>query len=150
MMRTLLLLTPLLCWAASSPSEEAEVKAVLEKTFRAMSAHDGELLRSTMLPDARLYSVRDDGAPATRSLDEFVKQIVGTKTDLVERFTGRPKVMIRARIAQLWGEYEFLRDGKFSHCGIDTAVLFKQANTWKIASLSYTVETKGCKGQPKH
>ena len=50
-------------------------------------------------------------------------------------------------MAQVWGEYEFLRDGKFNHCGVDTASVFRTASGWKIASLSYTTETKGCPGQ---
>lgn len=132
--------------AFAAPDEEAAV-ATVEKMFRAMSAHDGEMLRSTMLPGARLFSVRDADSPAaSRSLDEFVKQIVGSKTELLERFTIRPLASVHGRIAQVWGDYEFLRDGKFSHCGIDTVTLFKTDEGWRIATLSYTVETTGCKG----
>ena len=33
--------------------------------------------------------------------------------------------MIRGPIAVVWGEYEFLIDGQFSHCGIDSVGVVK-------------------------
>ena len=58
-----------------------------------------------------------------------------------------PLVSIRGNMAQVWGEYEFLRDGKFTHCGVDMVTLFQTPEGWKIAAIAYTTETKGCKGQ---
>jgi hypothetical protein len=77
----------------------------------------------------------------------LLSRIASMPGTLLERFTARPRVSIRNRIAQLWAEYEFLHDGKFTHCGIDTATLFKTPEGWKIASLVYTTETTGCKGR---
>src|SRR6516162_2788941 len=94
-------------------SDEADVIATVQKLFDGMAAHDAAMIRSTMLPDARLYSVRDAGAPSNMAGEDFVTRIASTQGALLERFTGRPRVEIRGRIAQLWGEYEFLRDGKF-------------------------------------
>ena len=127
-------------------SDERDVIAVVQKTFDGMAKHDEAVIRSTMLPDARLYSVRDDAAPSAVAFDDWVKRIVAAKGEIVERFIGTPNVSIRGRMAQLWGEYEFLRDGKFSHCGVDVATLFKTAEGWKIATLGFTMETTGCKG----
>jgi hypothetical protein len=127
-------------------SDEADVIATVQKLFDGMAAHDAAMIRSTMLPDARLYSVRDAGAPSNMAGEDFVTRIASTQGALLERFTGRPRVEIRGRIAQLWGEYEFLRDGKFGHCGVDTATLFKTPGGWKIATLVYTAETTGCPG----
>ncbi len=45
------------------------------------------------------------------------------------------------------GEYEFVRDGKFSHCGVDSVSLFKSAEGWKIATIVYTMEITGCKAR---
>ena len=128
-------------------SDRDDAIATVNKTFQAMKTRDEKLLRSTMLPEARLYAVRE--AVSSRTLEEFVTQIAGSKVGLIERFVGRPRVAVHGRMAQVWGEYEFWRDGKFSHCGVDSAVLFKGAEGWKIATLSYTVETTGCKGHAK-
>lgn len=147
-MRLLLLLfaiaLPLLL---AQTSLENDAIATVQKLFDGMAAHDAVAIRSTMLPDARLYSARDEGAPSGRSGEEFVNQIASTKNDLLEHFTSRPSVKIRGRMAQVWGEYEFLRDGKFTHCGVDSISLFKTDEGWKIATIIYTVETKGCKGR---
>jgi hypothetical protein len=127
-------------------SDEQEAVATVQKTFDAMAAHDAAAIRSLMLPDARLYSVRDSASPAGSAIEDFASRIAGTKADLLERFTGKPTVSVRGRMAQVWGEYEFLRDGKFTHCGVDSVSLFKTAEGWKIAALVYNVETTGCKG----
>jgi hypothetical protein len=145
-MRLAALLIAALPLFAQSPAEK-DVIAVVQKTFDGMAAHDEAMIRSTMLPDARFYSVRNDAAPSAVAFEDWVKRIVSVQGKLVERFTGKPTVLIRGRMAQLWGEYEFLRDGKFSHCGVDTVTLFKTAEGWKIAALAFTTETTGCPGQ---
>jgi hypothetical protein len=128
-------------------SDENDAVATVQKLFNGMAAHDAAMIRSAMLPDARLYSARDQGVPTGRAGEEFVSQIASAKWDLLERFTSRPTVLIRGRMAQVWGEYEFLREGKFSHCGVDSVSLFKTAEGWKVAAIIYTVETTGCKGR---
>ena len=129
-------------------SDEKDILATVQKTFDGMAAHDSAMIRSAMLPDARLYSVRENGATgAGTAVGDFANQIASLKVDLLERFTGQPSVSIRGRMAQVWGEYELLRDGKFGHCGVDSVSLFNTAEGWKIATIVYTVEIAGCKGQ---
>jgi hypothetical protein len=141
---SLLLATILMC---AQTSDEKDVIGVVQKVFDGIGARDGEMIRAAMLPEAKIYSVRDNGLPSTSALADMAAQIAASKIAMVERFTSAPHVLVRGRIAQVWGEYEFLRDGKFSHCGVDTATLFKTAEGWKISTLSYTVERTGCKGQ---
>jgi hypothetical protein len=111
-----------------------------------MAAHDAGMIRSTVLPDARFYSVHGDTPPASTSAEDFASRISALKGDLLERFTGKPNVLVSGHIAQVWGEYEFLRDGKFGHCGIDSFSLLKTTDGWKIAAITYTSETTGCPG----
>jgi hypothetical protein len=137
-----LLITALLLPAQTS--DDKEVIGVVQRIFDAIGAHDGEVIRSALLPDARIYLVRETGASSSTALADMVMSISNGKAPMLERFTSPPKVLVRGRIAQVWGEYEFLLDGKFSHCGVDTATLFKTADGWKISTLSYTVERTGC------
>jgi hypothetical protein len=151
-MGTMRLLTALLLFALTplfaQTSDEKDAVDTAQKTFNGMAAHDAAMIRSTMLPDARLYSARDEGAPtASTSAEDFASRIASIKENLLERFTKKPSVLIRGRIAQVWGEYEFLRDGKFNHCGVDSFSLLKTAEGWKIATIVYTMETAGCKTQ---
>jgi hypothetical protein len=138
----LLSTTPLLFAQAS---DENDAVGTVQKLFNAMAAHDGATIRSVLLPDASLYSVRDQRDPTHRTGEEFANQIASSKSVLQERFTGHPNVLIRGRMAQVWGVYEFLLDGKFTHCGVDSVNLFKTADGWKISTIIYTVETTGCK-----
>ena len=142
---TSVLLTAILLPAQTSGGDD--VLAIVQKIFNGIGKHDGEMIRSAMLPDAKIYVSRDTGAASSSTLAEMIAQIAAGKVPMVERFTSPPHVMILERIAQVWDEYEFLRDGKFSHCGVDTATLLKTADGWKISSLSYTVDRTGCKGQ---
>jgi hypothetical protein len=129
---------------AGQTSDEKDAVAIVQKVFDGMKAHDADLIRAALLPDARFYSVRESGAVAGTNGADFITQIVAIKSDLLERFTAQPRVLIRGRMAQVWGEYEFLRDGKFNHCGVDSASLLKTADGWKIAAIVYTSETTGC------
>jgi hypothetical protein len=129
-------------------SDEADALAAVQKTFDGMAAHDAAMIRSSTLPDARLYAVREEGAPsAGTAVGDFANQIASSKDGILERFTSRPRVSIRGRMAQVWGEYEFRRSGTFHHCGVDSFSLFKTAEGWKIVTIVYTVETTGCKAQ---
>jgi len=141
------LLASLLLAAVLLPGQasgEKDVLAVVQKIFDAIGAHDGEMIRAAMLPDARIYLVRESGAASSTAMADMITQVSNGKVPMLERFTSAPNVLVRGRIAQVWGEYEFLLDGKFSHCGVDTATLFKTADGWKISTLSYTVERTGC------
>lgn len=143
---TILLLKTMIVLSAQT-SDEKEAIAVVQRTFDGIAAHDGDTIRSTMLPDARIYALRDIGAPTGVAVADLVDRIAANKGTLLERFTSPPRVLIHERIAQVWGDYEFLLDGKVSHCGVDSASLFKTDTGWKIAAIVYTAETKGCKGQ---
>jgi hypothetical protein len=140
----LLALTPLF----AQTSDEKDAVAAVQKTFNGMAAHDAAMILSTMLPDARLYSVKDEDVPGpSTSVGDFASRIASIKGELSERFTQQPSVSIRGRIAEVWGEYEFWRDGKFNHCGIDSVNLLKTAEGWKIATIVFTTETIGCKSR---
>lgn len=127
-------------------TDEKDAIAAVQQLFDGMKAHDAARIGSVMLPDARLYSIRGAGATTSTPAADFGKQIAGIQGDLVERFTAKPTVLIRGSMAQVWGEYEFLRDGQFHHCGVDSVSLLKAADGWKIAAIVYTSETTGCKG----
>jgi len=129
---------------SAQTSDEKDVIGVVQKIFDAIAAHDGEMIRAAMLPDSRIYLVRETGAASSTAMADMVTSVSNGKAPMLERFTSAPKVLVRGRIAQVWGEYEFVLDGKLSHCGVDTATLFKTADGWKISTLSYNVERTGC------
>jgi len=127
-------------------SDETDAVGAVQKLFDGMAAHNAAMIRSVVLADAKLYAIRDTGATSSSSLDDFATRIAGIKGEILEKFTANPKVLIRANMAQVWGEYDFIRDGKFDHCGVDSVSLFKTETGWKVATIAYTSEVAGCKG----
>jgi hypothetical protein len=144
-----LLMTGTMLLLAQTAGEKEAIAAV-QRIFDGIAAHDDAMIRSAMLPSARIYAIREMGGeaglPTSTGMEDLISQIVAEKGALQERFTAAPRVLIRGRIAQVWGEYEFLRDGKFHHCGVDSVSLLLTANGWKIATIVYTAETTGCHG----
>lgn len=50
-------------------------------------------------------------------------------------------VLTDGNIASVWAPYDFFRNGKFSHCGVDLFYLVKENKEWKIAHFGYTRNT---------
>ena len=127
--------------------EEKPVLAAIQTLFDGMAAHNPEMVKSVMTPDARSVGVRNDKMGNSRSRDELAQAIAGGTAPILERIWN-PRVDVRGRIANVWAEYDFHSNGKFTHCGIDTFLLLKGDDGWKIFSLTYTMETEGCKPSP--
>jgi hypothetical protein len=119
----------------------------VSRFFVALAEKDTALARTVMMPEGRFYSVREDGAIRAQTHEAFFERISGEESDLLERMW-EPTVLVHGRIAVLWTPYDFHRDGRFSHCGIDAFSLIKTDTGWKIAGTVYTVEREGCPESP--
>ncbi len=131
---------------AAEASEEKAVLAVVQKFFDALAARDADAARAVLLPQGQYYAVRENGAVSGASHAELAARLPAGKEKLLERMRN-PRVQIRGGIAAVWTEYDFHRDGKFSHCGVDSFNLVKMPEGWRIAGLIYTVEPRGCPAQ---
>lgn len=131
-----------LCAQTADAERQAVIRTV-ERTFEAMASRDAAAVASWLLPGARLFAVRPDGIVSVSSGEEFAARIAAMKEVPRERMWN-PVVQVSGRLAALWAAYDFHRDGKFSHCGVDAVQLVKTPEGWKIASIAYTVEKEGC------
>lgn len=129
---------------AAQTSDAKDVLAAVQNTFDGMAASDAAKILASMTVDARLYGVRSGGVAYAMPAELWANRIASLKSQLVERFTKAPAVTIHGTIANVWGEYEFLRDGKFGHCGVDSFNLLKTSEGWKVATILDTEETSGC------
>ena len=139
----LCLLPPL---AAADPNEKLTIAAV-QKLFDAMSAHDSEAARTVVLGEGRTVAIREDGTPNIGSLEQFAARLSSIKEPILERMWD-VKVRIDGPLAQLWADYDFWRDGKFHHCGVDAVSLVKTPEGWKISGITWTSRTTGCAPSP--
>ena len=132
--------------ALAAPADDAAVVAQVERFFGAMKAKDVAALQAILLPDAMLTSqrVRPEGTTLARFAGQAWAADIVKAPDIEERMWD-PVVMRRGRIAMVWAPYEFLRDGKVTHCGVDVFDLVQgDDGGWRIAHLMWTQEPQGC------
>jgi hypothetical protein len=136
---------------AKVPDEERIVISVVEQFFAVLESREAKLAKKILIPKGVYFSVREkekDTLIKHSNFKEFINSLPDSKENHKE-IMRNPKVLIHNRIAVLWANYIFYRDGKFSHCGVDAFSLIKTDNGWKIAGIIYTVEKTGCEEPPQ-
>ncbi|MBI4622079.1 MAG: nuclear transport factor 2 family protein [Verrucomicrobia bacterium] len=128
----------------ANAGERKSVLDVVQRFFDTMAAKDVDGARAVLLPDGQYYAVRDDPGGFVlrrRTHEEYLAGLATGKDRPLERMWDAT-VMVHDRIAMVWTPYDFHRNGKFSHSGIDVFTLVKTDGGWKIAGLAFTVEPK--------
>jgi hypothetical protein len=138
-----------LAWTSQNPEEKAVIAAV-EQFFRALETRDTDLARNILLPEGVVFSIREQGGEKSiraTSHEQIIDSFASSTEKMLERIWD-PKTLIHKEIAVVWTKYDFHREGKFSHCGVDAFNLIKTPEGWKIAGILYTVEKEGCEESP--
>ncbi|UII27039.1 nuclear transport factor 2 family protein [Fulvivirga maritima] len=138
-------------YAQNTDKTEQEAKAVrkvIDTLFEGMEKGDSDLVRSAFSEQAEMYSVFTDrsGKPVLHqgTLIEFLKS-VGTPHDVEwNEEIWNVEIRIDGHLAQVWAEYAFYADDKFSHCGVDAFHLFKSEAGWKIFHITDTRNWQNC------
>ena len=123
-------------------AEAREVVRTVERMFEAMRTRDTTLLRSLLLPELVVVSVRDSAGRAIvrrQTVDAFLLAIAGAPGELRERMWD-PEVRLDGAIATLWAPYDFHIGDRFSHCGHDAFQLARGERGWHVTGLIYTVK----------
>ena len=132
--------------ALATDAEDAAILAQVQRFFDGLGSQDAAAMEAALLPDAMLTAqrVQADGRVtlSRRAGSAFVETAKG-QTGLAERMWD-PVVMRRGPIAMVWAPYEFLLNGKTTHCGIDVFDMVKVDGTWRIAHLMWTQEPQAC------
>ncbi|WP_426163223.1 nuclear transport factor 2 family protein [Sandarakinorhabdus sp. DWP1-3-1] len=148
MIRIALATALLLGASAAMASPETEVLAVVDQALVAVSSNDAALFQKVMLPAAIIVAQgydADTDALATRTytVARMAERLAATGPKIDERRT-TTKVLVQRDLAHVWADYTLDVDGKRLHCGIDSFGLVKQDGAWRISSLTWTAEPKGC------
>ena len=112
-----------------------------------MKAHDATAARAVFIPEARIVAVRPDGGTTQTTGDDFAARLPSIKEAIVERIWS-PRLLSDGRMMQVWAEYDFHREGKLHHCGVNSVSLVETPEGWKIAAIVYTVQTENCPASP--
>ncbi len=124
-------------------ADREQVLQIVQRFFDALANHDGPALQTLCAPGSQITAGPRPGpnSPALRqrSIEADVEWLNGNKDQLLERMWN-PTVLLEGGIAVVWTPYDFHRNGKFSHNGIDVFTLMKLAGTWKIVGTVYSID----------
>lgn len=133
--------------AAADPN--ADVLAAVDNALKAINTQDEALFRTTMLPAAVITAQSYDAAGTLRTavltVDEMAKRLK-RPGHVIDESIHEPTVLIQRDLAHVWAPYSLDYDGKRLHCGIDSFGLARVDGRWRITSLTWTAEPKGCPG----
>jgi ketosteroid isomerase-like protein len=133
--------------AGTASGDAQAIIAVIDQLSAGMRAKDSAVLGALFVPDAALYSVRDnpDGTTTARrtALAEWLAQIGGAKETIEERI-GRPDITIAGAAASVSAPYTLHLGGKLHHCGTDFFHFVRTQAGWKVTSITYNSTTDGC------
>jgi len=147
-MKNILLAITLLLTCLSSQSQEAQIRATIDKLFQSMYTRDTAALRSCFIPAAQLLTFKYDAQGHSRAkaemLSDFIRGVaLLSEEEIEERLIGW-QCLVDEGIASVWTPYEFYFDGKFSHCGVNSFELIRVQGDWKISQITDTRRTKNC------
>lgn len=128
---------------AGTPAQNRQqVLEVVQKFFDSLASKDMEALSALVLPGTPITVLRpmpEGPALRRRVVEDDLRTLPASAEKLLERMWN-PTVLVQGRIATVWTPYDFHRNGKFSHSGIDVFTLVFTEGRWRIASMAYTVE----------
>jgi hypothetical protein len=127
-----------------SQSEKDLVLQTIQTFFDSLADHDVEKAKGVMMAEGQFVSVRDseDGVKISHNTHKaFFKRLKESK-EVFKEVMKNPEVKIHKSVAMVWAPYEFYRDNKFSHNGVDVFSLIKTKEGWKITGTVYTVESR--------
>ena len=135
-----------ICFAQT---EEEKVVARVQSLFTAMYNGDSVGVRNCFTEKAIMQTIGTDKAGKSvvqmGSLDAFSsfvgKQAKGTADERI-KFDG---IKIDGDMAMVWTPYEFYYQQKFSHCGVNSFMLFRKDGDWKINYIIDTRRKDNCK-----
>lgn len=125
-------------------ADQKDIKATIELFFDGMREMDSAKVASTLHPSIRLNTcfLSYDSVPKMASTDvkEFLIDVVYHDEIWDEQITSWD-IKIDLHFAQVWAEYNFIYNKKFSHCGVDAFQLVKENGKWLILQLTDTRRT---------
>lgn len=143
-----LITTPIFAQTLSeSMGESDEVREVIFTLFEGMEAADGDVLRSVLDENATLHTVRstETGTELDETdINSFIESVEGSEPGTLIEEILYISVNVDGDLATAWMDYHFYRGVEFSHCGVNSMNLIRNAGEWKIFSIVDTRRTEGC------
>ncbi len=135
-------------WATAATADpRTEVLAAVDTALHAINTQDAALFEKIMLPGAiitaQTYDADGNLNTGMLTVAEMAKRLE-RKGHTVAESIHEPSVHIQRDLAHVWAPYTLDYDGKRLHCGVDSFGLAKVNGVWRLTSLTWTAEPKGC------
>ena len=133
---------------SQSKSEKA-VREVIDKLFDGMRLADSSVVSPLFHPDVRMMTSYQNASGEVvlkeGSLQAFLTAIGTPHPEVWNEKIWNTEVRIDDNLAQVWTDYAFYVDDRFSHCGVDAFQLTRDANgVWRIVHLIDTRRKDPC------
>jgi len=128
-------------------SDEQAIVAVVTRFFDGMRARDSAMIRSTVVPSTVLEQASGPtGLSEPRSINWFIERVSAGTGPGGNELIQDPKIHIDGPMASLWAYFTYSRGGQtaIDHCGVDSFLLRKGPDGWKIFHIADTHRTEGC------
>jgi len=125
-------------------THEGELKSVIKLFFEGFHKQDSILINSVVSKDVILQTIsknkEGNAIIKTDDFSEFLKSIVSIPNNIMfEEKLFTYNIKRDNMMANIWVDYEFWINEKFSHCGVNSFQLFNDKGTWKII---YIIDTR--------
>jgi hypothetical protein len=129
---TLLLISLSLFTQAYTPTQQAEVRSVVDMLFKGMRTGDSAMIRSVFLPGAWMSSLLKNAKDSLiirheDSIDKFVKAVGTPHREKFDEQIYDVKILLDDPVAMVWAPYKFYLGKTFSHCGVNVFTMIKTA-----------------------
>ncbi|XOV67531.1 MAG: nuclear transport factor 2 family protein [Fluviicola sp.] len=129
-------------------SDSVAIKATIDQLFEGMKKGDSSMVAEVFHPDIQMmttYSDKEGNPKSQRGSAAEFKTAVGTPHDQVwdERISN-VQIQIDGNLAQVWMDYSFYVDEKFSHCGVNAIQLLRTDHGWQMVHLADTRRRSEC------
>ncbi len=121
---------------AATPEEQA-VLAPIQAMFDGMTKRDAAAILRPTMPGSGLVLMRD-GKPTQMTFAAFAERVSKPSKEKIEERIYDPVIRIDGDLAMVWAPFDFLTDGKVTHCGTDLFDLVKTDGKWLITAVADT------------
>jgi hypothetical protein len=129
--------------------EETAIKQTISTFFEGLQTGDTLKIQTVCHKDMKLQSIMEKntgGALSFQSNSEFYKSIATIPKNIkIEERLLSYKIQVDGSMAHVWTPYEFYYQQKFSHCGVNSFMLFRKDGEWKINYIIDTRRKENCK-----
>jgi Putative lumazine-binding len=132
--------------APDRKSDEAAVMATVEAFMRGLAAKDAAAMRAQVTEPGFVARVEErEGVDRVGLIPmaQLIASVSSIPVPVSEPLHGEV-VTVDGPVATVRADYDFILDGKRSHCGVDIFTLMRIEGAWKIATITYSHLATGC------